>query len=56
MHEVAHALHLCHAVPIPFFLPLQAGELASHSETRMKEIQQEISAIDQELVRPGFRA
>ena len=38
-----------------FFLPLQAGELASHSETRMKEIQQEISAIDQELVRLGFR-
>ena len=30
---------------------MQAGELAAHSETRMKEIQQEISSIDQELVR-----
>jgi hypothetical protein len=27
----------------------QAGELAAHSETRMKEIQQEIAGIDKEL-------
>lgn len=30
---------------------LQAGDLAAHSESRMKEIQQEIDAIDKELVR-----
>jgi hypothetical protein len=54
-HEVTQTLQLYHAFPSPFFRPLQAGELASHSETRMKEIQQEISAIDQELVRLCFR-
>ena len=40
-YEVAQALHLDHAFPSPFFLPLQAGELASHSETRVKELQQQ---------------
>lgn len=41
-------------VRMMFGAAMQAGELAAHSETRMKEIQKEVDSIDQELVRFRF--